>query len=61
MKKTKKRNGAYILGRASIYLGKTYPYINKDVMRSTPERVAAELLCALKDVIVLSNWENYAG
>ena len=51
------RNPAEILGNASIRLGEAYPFIKGDVLRQTPERRAAEILCALKDVIELANWD----
>ena len=52
------RHPAEILGNATLYLGAAYPFIKKDVYRRTPERRAAEILCALKDVIELSDWDT---
>jgi hypothetical protein len=43
-----------LLGRASIYLGKAYPFIKGDVWRKTPERKACEIILALKDLIDLT-------
>ncbi len=55
-------NATKILGDATIYLGSAYPFIKYDVYRRTPERRAAEILCALKDVIELSDWKiNYSA
>ena len=51
------RDPASILGSASIYLGTVYPFIKRDVYRHTPERRAAEILCALKDLVELSDWD----
>lgn len=48
---------AEILGNATIYLCNAYPFIMNGVLRQTPERRAAEILCALKDVIELANWD----
>lgn len=50
------KNPAEILGNATLYLGNAYPFIKNDVHRKTPERRAAEILCALKDIIELSDW-----
>jgi hypothetical protein len=52
---TKESQEAYeILGRSTIYMGDTYPFIKDDVYRHTPERIATEILLALKDLIELS-------
>ena len=56
MTTAKQHEAADKLGRASIYMGQAYPFIKNDVCRQTPERRAAEILLALKDLIDLSTW-----
>jgi hypothetical protein len=48
-----KQDALNMLGDATFYLAERYPFIKNDLYRETPERIACEIIIALKDLVEL--------